>query len=113
MIKLRPCPFCEGPPVPIAVEDGGLGGGCLSMYKDKMPPDGLLASAFVFCHECGAHGPSSEVDFYFNPGDELPLLQEAVNRWNLRGSENRDLYDHGERDGLNEFPRRDERVTTV
>jgi hypothetical protein len=113
MIKLRPCPFCEGPPVPIAVEDGGLGGGSLCQYKDRIPEEGLLATAFVFCHECGVHGPRADADLYFNPGDELPLLQEAVNLWNQRDNRHRDLYDLGEQEGLNDFPRRDDRVTTV
>ena len=102
-MKLLPCPFCEGPPVPIVtralylgggrVPDSALGGG-----------DGLSVCAYVFCHECGAEGPGVD-DVAFSRADCDELECQAVALWQERGAKNRNLYDAGEPEGLNEYPR--------
>lgn len=87
-ITLDPCPFCEGPPVPIVVKT--MGGGVFDW--DNIPDDGIMVDAYVFCHECGAHG--SEVDDLVYEKEEcLALEQQAVTLWQARNNRHRDLYD--------------------
>lgn len=103
-MKLTPCPFCEGPPVPIVVRALN-GGGCFP-DSELLGDDGLFVKACVFCHECGAHGPAVE-DICFDRHDCNELEREAVVRWQSRDATNRGLYDGGEVEGLNEYPRED------
>lgn len=95
-VKLLPCPFREGPPVPFATSQvhGFKGFG----------RDGALVGAYVFCHECGAQGPHESGLLY--DADEVPaLVEKAVLLWNTRNARHRKLYDHGEARGLNYHPR--------
>jgi hypothetical protein len=101
-IKLAPCPFCEGPPCPVVVR--GVGGGVFP-DSEMEGPDGLYARAFVHCHECGVESESVR-DFVFEPDDCKRIEREAVLLWNQRDARHRPLYDSGEHDGLNEYPRR-------
>lgn len=104
-IHLSPCPFCEGPPVPIVVR--ALKGGVFPDSECE-GDDGLYVKAFVFCHECGAAGPKVD-DVVFSRADCNYMERQAVDLWQARTAKNRNLYDGGEADGLNEYPRRDER----
>ena len=104
-MKLLPCPFCEGPPVPIVVR-AFKGGGCFP-DSELAGEDGLDVKAYVFCHECGADGPAVD-DLAFSRAECDELERQAVALWQERGSKNRNLYDGGELEGLNEFPRADE-----
>jgi hypothetical protein len=104
-MKLRPCPFCEGPPVPIVVR--GIGGG---EFPDAEldTDDGLYVKAYVFCHECGAKGPSVEDFGVFARADCNKLERQAVMLWQDRHIKNRPLYNAGDMEGLNEYPREDD-----
>ena len=77
-IVLRPCPFCAGPPV---------------LYcEDVIDPE-----AFVFCHECGAQGPTFDRTFE-NGGYLMTVAQcrvEAARLWNLSDRRHADLYEVG------------------
>jgi hypothetical protein len=104
--SLLPCPFCEGPPV-VIVQDSEKGGAA-PVQNDY--GEGLWVKAFVFCHECGAEGPSLEELIFF--GDEYDVAERgAVERWQQRDARHRDCYDAGEADGLNLYPRPDLEAT--
>lgn len=104
-IKLSPCPFCGGPPVPTV--------------QRELPPFGkverqaeygdlsLPVEAYVFCHECGAQGPHQQ-EFLDDAQDYDDVLLVAVQLWQQRDTRHRDLYDGGEAEGVNLFPRSDE-----
>lgn len=102
---LAPCPFCEGPPIPSVVRSIE-GGTVLDLHLAA--DDGAYVKARVFCHECGAVGPAVE-DFAYSRADCQELERQAVELWQARSAKNRSLYDGGEAEGLNEYPRRDER----
>lgn len=102
-MKLLPCPFCEGPPVPIVVRAAYKGGGCFP-DTELEGDDGLDVRAYVFCHECGTSGPGVD-DVAFSRADCDDLERQAVALWQDRGAKNRGLYDGGDIDGLNEYPR--------
>lgn len=104
-MKLPPCPFCEGPPVPVVVRVLN-GGGCFP-DSELEGDDGLYVKSYVFCHECGAQGPAVD-DIAFSRAECDALERQAVALWYGRGAKNRGLYDSGEREGLNEYPRADE-----
>lgn len=97
-VKLLPCPFCEGPPVPLASAHvhGFKGFG----------RDGAMVHAYVFCHECGAQGPREE-DLLYEADEVSALVEKAVLLWNTRNARHRDLYNAGEARGLNFHPRLD------
>lgn len=61
----------------------------------ELPPDAEskppLLAAFIFCHECGAEGPTIEKDC-FNRDDVLSLRMECDAAWNSRNKRNVDLY---------------------
>lgn len=78
-IELSPCPFCEGPPVVFS----------------KCDDAGDFAEAFVFCHECGAQGPSED-GFVYELGEVEELGRLAAIAWNERNNRHRDLYDGSE-----------------
>lgn len=101
---LTPCPFCEGPPCPIVQNGSGIGGA--APLLDDYGDDGLYAIAFVFCHECGAQ--SSEVDaLIYTREDYFELEAKGVRLWQDRDNRHRDLYDGGQAEGLNLYPRAD------
>jgi hypothetical protein len=96
-VQLTPCPFCQGPPVPFATSD---------RIEFLWEEDGTPVEAYVFCHECGAHGPS--VDGILDDASDVPeLLEMCVQLWEQRNARHRTLYDGGEKEGLNLFPRAD------
>ena len=99
--KLAPCPFCEGPPVTIAKN---MVGDSVVKDSDLEDPEGCYAYAFVFCHGCGAQGPWSD-GTAFNRDHLNELIEMAVQEWNERSAKHRDLYDAGEKEGLNQWPR--------
>lgn len=101
-ILMPPCPFCEGPPCPIVRNDSPNRGAAplLDDYGDC----GLEVRAFVFCHECGSEGPSVE-EVIYNRGGYLRAERDAVDLWCQRDTRHRCLYDGGEEDGLNLYPR--------
>ncbi|MGH8073701.1 MAG: Lar family restriction alleviation protein [Lysobacter sp.] len=101
-LLLNSCPFCDGPPVPIVQNDTPNGGAApvQSDYGDE----GLPARAFVFCHECGAEGPGAD-DVLFDAADYQSLEQQAVRLWQERNRRHRPLYDAGNEEGLNLYPR--------
>lgn len=88
---LKSCPFCEGPPCPFIrfTDDTG------KIVRDphiERSEDGLCASAKVFCHECGADGPSAH-GICFDGRDVEKLLEQAKAAWNQRDSRHRQLYE--------------------
>lgn len=103
-MKLDPCPFCEGPPMPLVVRVL-KGGGCFPDSEMECD-EGVYAKAFVACHECGAHGPA--VDDVCHSRDDCNAIEElAVAMWQRRTAKNRSLYDGSDRDGLCEYPPKD------
>ncbi len=98
---LGPCPFCGGPPVPIAVN--GIGGGAVAPGALDNP-EGHYVSAHVFCHECGAQAQEHS-NWAYGDDDINDLLACAVASWNVRNNRNGDLYEAGEADQLNVWPR--------
>lgn len=103
-VKLSPCTFCEGPPVPTVQNDEQPIGAVLR--QDYYGDDGLAINAHVFCHECGAQGPS-HTDVIYSAEEYDEALQKAVELWQQRDARHRQLYDGGEAEGLNLFPRSD------
>jgi hypothetical protein len=102
-IRLLPCPFCGGPPCPY-VGHNYRGGG----FKEHEDWDrGISATAFVFCHECGAQS-ESEDGIVFSYEEARDLLPKAVQWWQDRSLRNLELYLAGTDKGLNMFPRQSE-----
>jgi hypothetical protein len=107
-IKMSPCPFCGGPP---CVTAKNCETGEVATFDHRRPDDSDEGyAAHVWCHDCGAQGP--DVDsfelFVFQDLDGLEvadLMRIAVERWNDRHAMARDLYDSGDKEGLNMFPR--------
>ncbi|HDS1693812.1 TPA: Lar family restriction alleviation protein [Pseudomonas putida] len=110
-IKLAPCPFCEGPPCisafdfvtnsPVAIDRPQ------TEYFDED------YSAHVWCHDCGAQGPnidSCSLSTFEHILDltVLDVMRIAAERWNDRHAKARHLYDAGNADGMNLFPRNNE-----
>ncbi|WP_301154282.1 Lar family restriction alleviation protein [Metapseudomonas otitidis] len=99
---LPPCPFCEGPPVAVVMDlDAGLPAQRGGDYRC----DGMDIDAYVFCHECGAHGPSYENVIFDDDGYDSAEA-EAVALWIQRTNRNHHLYDGSVRDGLCVYPAR-------
>jgi hypothetical protein len=107
-VGLSPCPFCCGPPVPH----------CRRLDEPRGPVDkrapfseeGDYCEAYVFCHECGAQGPTATGDgmggaLVFDAVELATLELEAVTLWNERNARHLDLFESGTRDGLNQYPR--------
>ncbi|WXL23929.1 hypothetical protein WG219_11235 [Ectopseudomonas mendocina] len=67
---------------------------------------GVGAQVFVYCHECGAQGPT--LDAYDDESDLNELKLAAAMAWNERTSKNRALYDANAESGLNIWPRASE-----
>lgn len=102
---MLPCPFCEGPPCLTAHYSFGRKADQI-FYGVKRYRDGIHIRAYVWCHECGAHGPHAE-DFVYCDDDVVDLKRTAAELWNLRDSRHRSMYDGGEAEGLSEHPRAD------
>lgn len=100
--ELRPCAFCGGPPVPfVQLAAQGFGS---APRLDSYGDDGLSVEAFVYCHECGAHGPQFEDDI-FDASDYDQAMAEGVRLWQNRDGRHADLYEANAAEGLNLFPR--------
>lgn len=87
---LPPCPYCGGPPVPVVVKAAFLGGGCFDW--EEIHPEGIDAEGYVFCHECGADGPKSEL-LVFDKADCEQLMNDGVDLWVNRDTRHSDLYE--------------------
>lgn len=87
---MKPCPFCEGPPV--AFVKNGLYPYGAAPKQDDYGDEGLNVSGLVFCHECGANGPEHD-DLIFNKQDYDRALQAGIALWEGRDSRHRSLYD--------------------
>lgn len=96
-IDLGPCPFCEGPPV-------------LSCHHEPAQgvEDGINASGWVWCHECGAKGPHAEA-MIFDMREMWGVKTRAAEIWNVRDARHRGMYDAGTAGGLHTYPRVDGR----
>lgn len=107
-IRMEPCPFCQGPPCIIAYKDGTKEQVFIDQPQDEDFSEDY--DAHVWCHECGAQGPSTDscslcifeglIDL-----TAVDVMRIAVQRWNERGDRARGCYDGGEAEGLNMFPR--------
>lgn len=98
---LVPCPFCGGPPCPVAVN--GVGGGAVQDAAIASP-DGHYVNAHVFCHECGAEG-ESHYGFAYSQADVDLLIELAVESWNKRDTRHAGLYEASAVNGLTMWPR--------
>ncbi|WP_167523224.1 Lar family restriction alleviation protein [Pseudomonas denitrificans (nom. rej.)] len=99
-MTLKPCAFCGGPPVPfVQLADQGFGS---APRLDDYGDDGLSVEAFVFCHECGAQGPSFE-DEIFDASSYDQAMAEGVRLWQDRDGRHADLYEANAEQNL--FPR--------
>lgn len=104
-LKLKPCGFCGGPPVPfVQLASQGFGA---APRLDSYGDDGVSVEAFVSCHECGARGPIHEDDI-FDASDYDSVLEAGVDLWQSRDERHACLYLAGEAEGLNLFPRPDQ-----
>ncbi|WP_448681400.1 Lar family restriction alleviation protein [Pseudomonas nicosulfuronedens] len=100
--ELKPCAFCGGPPVPfVQLASQGFGS---APRMDSYGDDGLSIEAFVFCHECGAHGPMFSEDI-FDASEYDQAMAEGVRLWQDRDGRHADLYEANS--NLNLFPRLD------
>ena len=106
-IKMAPCPFCEGPPCYI-VHDYVTG----KEVEVDRPQNELFSEdymAHVWCHECGAQGPtidSCTLGLFEHMFDlsAADVVKVAVERWNNRGGAARGCYDAADAEGLNLYP---------
>lgn len=103
-IRLLPCPFCGGPPVPIVTR--AIVGGTFAISDDVQLFHGIEADATVFCHECGADCGRVE-DTVHSQADVERLERIAVHRWQNRSLQNLTLFVSSYADGLNQYPRPD------
>ncbi|WP_325435136.1 Lar family restriction alleviation protein [Pseudomonas nitroreducens] len=109
-VMLKPCSFCGGPPVPfVQLAAQGFGS---APRLDSYGDDGLSVEAFVFCHECGANGPTFEDDI-FDASDYDQAMAEGVRLWQNRDGRHADLYEANAAESLNLFPRPDLEVLDV
>jgi hypothetical protein len=58
----------------------------------------------VFCHECGADGPSYD-EIIYDAEDYQAAEAEGVSLWQQRDARHRCLFDGGEAKDLNLYPR--------
>lgn len=87
--QLDACPYCAGPPARM-IRDAVTAKpftGLSASAADK--PDYL--AALIFCHECGAEGPTIE-HMCSSDDDVYALQQQADAAWNVRNTRNADLY---------------------
>ena len=110
-IKLAPCPFCEGPPCISAFDF--VTNSPVSIHRPQTECFDEDYSAYVWCHDCGAQGPTidscslSTFEHIFDL-TVIDVMRIAAERWNGRHAEARQAYDAGDADGLNLFPRSEE-----
>ncbi len=90
--------------MPLVVRASYKGGGCFP-DSELNGDDGMHVSAYVFCHECGASGAAID-DVAYSRNDCDDFERQAVALWQNRSAKNRELYDGGEAEGLNEYPRK-------
>lgn len=100
--KLKPCPFCGGPPVVWVLRAFHPYGYLPPSEID--PAEGTSAEAVVGCHECGARGPAAEEHIYL-AFEYKDLEQQAVRNWQDRDERHADLYQSNGEIGNNEYPR--------
>ncbi len=89
-MKMKPCPFCEGPPV--AFVKRALYPYGQATRQDDYGDDGSYVCGVVFCHECGAQGPSHDEVLIFDRTGYERVLQEAIALWEVRDDRHRSLY---------------------
>lgn len=107
-ITLAPCPFCEGPPCVIA--RNWITGVVVAIDHPQSEDFDEAYEAHVWCHDCGAQGPSIntcalgtfEQIYDLSARDTMRI---AAERWNDRHAKARECYDAGAAEGLNLFPR--------
>jgi hypothetical protein len=87
-VTLSPCPFCGGPPK-VVVRNYRTGA---VPEQEDYGQDGVYVEAYVFCHECGAHG-SRHVDVIHGSEEWRAARGEAIKGWQQRDTRHRDLYD--------------------
>ncbi|WP_428398273.1 Lar family restriction alleviation protein [Marinobacter salarius] len=103
-IKLKPCRFCGGPPIASAFLDGVV------MLNDRFPGrcavnGGTSIDACVWCHECGAQGPSVDSGLIYKPEEAEEAIEEACHLWNQSDLRHINLYQAAESDGMNVWPK--------
>lgn len=101
---LAPCPFCGGPPVASVFRGGTIvDADQIAAMREN---DFSFIEALVWCHECGARGPSIDIDGRGHPEDAphcagrqeaTPEGAEAMRLlaivfWNERNARHIDLY---------------------
>lgn len=91
--QLTPCPFCGGPPVDVVMNDAAGRSLRLADWVGH-EREGLHLSAHVFCHECGAQGPSAQEPCAFPP-DSGELRMRGMWLWNNRDGRHINLYRAG------------------
>lgn len=81
--EIEPCPFCAGPARADLFSDA------TGVLREQIRPRPALADcvAYVWCHECGAQGPSLDVGALatfenLRDIDASGLRQLAIERWN-------------------------------
>lgn len=97
---MRSCPFCAGPPV--AFVKNSLYPCGAAFEQDDYGDDGLNVEAFVFCHECGANGPSYDT-LIFDRSEYVLARDAGIALWEQRDTRHQSLYD------ANEAQRREQR----
>jgi Restriction alleviation protein Lar len=107
-IKIEPCPFCEGPPCVIAHDF--VTRAEVEIDRPQTEDFDEDYTAYVWCHECGAQGPSIDscsLGTFEHLFDLMvrDVMRIAVERWNNKSAKARGCYDAGEKEGLNMFPR--------
>jgi hypothetical protein len=95
---MMPCPYCGGPPAVIE-RFHDTAGNLIRAARIEESEDGLHATAFVFCHECGAQGPEAR-DIVFKAAHADLVRIQAKEEWNTRNARHRELYEAGVRAGL-------------
>lgn len=99
---LLACPFCGGPPSPIAVR--GLSPYGVFPDSEMDGGDGLWVKAHVFCHECGGQGEEVRGRCYKRTEADA-LVAAACDLWNKRDQRHAFLYEASAADGLTVWPR--------
>jgi hypothetical protein len=98
-VDLLPCPFCQGPPVACDTTQRGD-------WEGYGAGEGQLVEAFIFCHECGAQGPTCE-DLCAIPDEVADLKRQSALAWNQRDARHRGLFEANASKQLNVYPRAD------
>ncbi|MFA9208723.1 MAG: hypothetical protein ACEQSN_10890 [Yersinia sp. (in: enterobacteria)] len=86
--ELTPCPFCAGPPVTFikdVIARKAL------FILGEWPEAGILVSADVFCHECGAKSEAAEGIVHLD-SCLADLINKARANWINRDKRHYSLY---------------------